>query len=116
ASFLQRESRTRLRDRVTVRGFALDVVTGLPADRVAIVSDGRVVAHARPSRWNPEPAQEWHDDELARAAFVATIPASAFGVGRHDVTIVASRAGGTARPLEHHVTLVVTRRVRPVRP
>jgi hypothetical protein len=107
-SFRTIERPVRIADRVTIRGFAIDVVSGLPADRVTIVSDGRAIADARLVHWKIEAAEEFHDSVLYDAGFSAVVPATAFGIGRHDVSVIVSRGGGSKRPLAHHVTLIVS--------
>jgi hypothetical protein len=108
ASFHSSRTRVSRVSVVDIRGFVLDMTSGLPPDRIAILSDGHVISFARRIRWDVDAAAQWHDDDLESSAFEARIRAERFGIGQHDVTVVAWRHGERPLPLEHRVTLDVT--------
>ena len=107
-SFHSRECHVRIGSEVVVRGFAIDLESGLPNDRVEIVSDGRPIVRAKREFLEAEPIAEWHDRVLEQSGFIATVPASKFGIGKHRVGALVWRHGSVELPLEHVVELVVT--------
>jgi hypothetical protein len=107
ASFAAQQASVHRGDVVTIRGFALDVVSGLPADRISIVSDGHSIGLATRQEWSVAPEADYHDSILQQAGFIAVIPAARFGIGRHEISVVASRRGSPSLPLHHHVELTV---------
>ncbi len=107
-SFHARECRVSIGSKIVVRGFAIDLASGLPNDRVTIVSDGRPIARARQEYLEAEPIAEWHDRMLEQSGFVAIVPASKFGLGKHRVGALVWRHGSVELPLEHVVELDVT--------
>ncbi len=106
-SFAARQASVRRRDFVIIRGFALDVISGLPADRINIISDGHSIGLAAKHEWSVAPEADYHDSILQQAGFIAVIPAARFGIGRHEISVVASRHGSPSLPLHHHVELTV---------
>ena len=98
----------RIGKAVFVRGFAIDLASGLPNDRVTIISDGRPIIQATRITIEAEPIAEWHDRVLEQSGFAATVPAAKFGIGKHRVGALVWRHGSVELPLEHVVELIVT--------
>ncbi len=71
---------------VEIDGCAVNAHTGLPAERIAVLIDGRQRFFARTGRSKPKIAQTYHDDAIERCGFLVRLPARSLGAGRHVVS------------------------------
>lgn len=92
---------------VTIRGYAVDLTTGLPAERVALLVDGvetRAVATGLPEH---RLATLYNDGALERAGFLARLDTAAWAPGTHTIAFAVRTPAGVRLAFPRPVYLAI---------
>jgi len=78
----------------TIRGYAVDSISGLPADRVVIELDGARIRQISTGRPEPEIASLYHDGALNGSGFEVRLDTTHWTPGMHTIALAIRSNGG----------------------